>query len=234
MQGGVTGDQVDHGTDGRTQARETDDAGATDQQGAESRLLQSNGYAVPSGREVGGVKKLNRRLLEVFGSKAMLVAVVIIDVLILIFVLVAELSKAYADDADAVPYTVTISSGVLNIREKPSMDSLDLGDLRSGDVVTATDYQNGWLLVNVSVETAQGWVAAEYLTDRPDGSGEYVNASGGRVRVRSTPDGEPVRWLKKDAKATVTRWLTVDGTAWAYVGDGYVRGDCLEEATGHE
>lgn len=136
---------------------------------------------------------------------------------------------ALAEAGDS--YTVSTTGDTLNIRKNPWVGAEVIGRLYPGDTVTLVSEGDGWSLVTAPIEAGQGYVKSDYLTlvlpDRP--VGEYRNSSGGRARVRTQPDGKRVRWLEKDETVNVTRWTSLDGDLWAYVGDGYVLGSCLEE-----
>ena len=129
--------------------------------------------------------------------------------------------------ADA-QYTVTVSD-YCNVRESPDKDSADTGDLYAGDTVTGTGYQAGWVQVDASVEAGTGWVREDLLTLADVPTGRYINNTGGRVNIRKTPDGKHADWLDAGHHVNVLRWVDVDGTAWAYTKNGYIKYDCLEE-----
>lgn len=124
-------------------------------------------------------------------------------------------------------YALTVDD-YANVRDRPSKQAVDVGDLYAGDIVQGLDYSQGWVLVAADVEAGQGWVRADLLTLDGMPTGQYRNTSGGRVRVRAEPDGKPVGWLKAGGTADVQRWVDNDGAAWAYVGTGYVSGEWLE------
>jgi len=128
--------------------------------------------------------------------------------------------------ADA-QYTVTVSDWC-NVREKPRKDSIDAGNLYAGDTVTGTGYQAGWVQVEASVEAGTGWVREDLLTLADYPVGTYTNSTGGRVHIRKTPDGDHAHWLDAGHSVDVTRWVDVDGVAWAVTKRGYIKSDCLE------
>lgn len=132
---------------------------------------------------------------------------------------------AWAEDGDA--YTVTATTGVVNIRAHPWLGAEVLGTLYPGDTVTATDTREGWLLVSAPIEAGQGWVCADYLTLDGVPVGTYGNESGGRVRIRKSPGGDTAGWLPDHRDVQVIRWLAVDGTRWAVTDAGYIDGGCL-------
>ena len=144
---------------------------------------------------------------------------------------VVAFPPALAESGDE--YTVNTAGDTLNIRDHPWVGADVIGKLWPGDTVTLISENGGWSLVTASIEAGQGYVKSDYLTlatkDRPLGT--YQNASGGRVRVRTEPGGDRVRWLEDGDTVEVTRWTNDGGERWGYVGDGYVLGSCLEEAS---
>jgi len=61
-------------------------------------------------------------------------------------------------------------------------------------------------------ETGTVWCSIDYLSET-NGNSEYVNISGGRVRIRKTPDGKSVDWVKTNDTVTISR--IVNG--WGYI-----------------
>jgi len=135
-------------------------------------------------------------------------------------------------DGQAQTCYVQISSGTLNIRDSPGFNGEIIGRLYPDDTVEYMDSKNGWTLVKAEIEAGQGWVKSEYLTTGHAATGSYVNDSGGRLRVRKSAGGqEVVRFVKAGKTVAVQSWVTDKaGNAWAFVGDGYVRGDCISPA----
>ena len=130
--------------------------------------------------------------------------------------------------ADA-QYTVTVSD-YCNVRELPGKDSADIGDLYAGETVAGIGYQAGWVQVSVALEVTSGWVREDMLTLADYPAGRYTNASGGRVHIRKTPDGDHAHWLDAGHTVDVIRWVSVDGVAWAVTERGYIDGGCLDPA----
>ncbi len=146
------------------------------------------------------------------------------------------LCAARAEDS-RIAYVAVEADSSLNVRDAP--DGHRLGRLFRGDPVTVIGTDRDWSRVLAPIEDNEGWVRSCYLTDTPPGEdtepAAYVNASGGRARVRECPGGRLIRWLKAGAGVTVTSWTTDnDGQRWAYGGDGYISGDCLKEGTSDE
>lgn len=133
-------------------------------------------------------------------------------------------------EAEGEAYTVQTSGGPLNIRAKPWVGAEIVGTLIPGDGVEVVSVSDGWALVEASIEAGEGYVSMDYLTNEAQRTGAYLVDACGRVRVRRSPGGERVRWLEDGEAVNVERWEMVKGEAWAFVGDGYVMGDCLTEA----
>lgn len=148
-------------------------------------------------------------------------------VLILLSVLMALLGWARAE---TIAY-VSISDGVLNVRSKPAINAEKVGYLEPGETVVVLSYEDGWALCEVHFEASTGYVKAEYLMLDPDASGEYVNTSGGRARIRDGMGGKLVSWLKAGATVNVSSWSEDDdGNRWAFIGKGWVSGNVLARA----
>lgn len=131
-------------------------------------------------------------------------------------------------DWEAYP---AISDGYVNIRSGADVSAPSIGRLYIGDHITVTGYKNGWCSISAPTDIDGGYIKAEYLTDDLDASGTYVNASGGRVRIRKTINGKPVGWLHTDGAVKIKCWhQTDDGTRWGYTGKGWICGDYLERA----
>ncbi|MEA4928567.1 MAG: SH3 domain-containing protein [Candidatus Limiplasma sp.] len=168
------------------------------------------------------LRRMTRELWTPWTGRALLavVATALLAVGLAVFV-----PPALAD----AQYVVTVRD-TCNVREEPGTESVDAGDLYAGDVVTGTDYRDGWVLVLAPVEAGSGWVRADLLTLDGVPTGRYTNATGGRVHLRRAPDGKHAGWLEAGRGVDVIRWCDVGGTAWACTSGGYIRGDCLEAA----
>lgn len=144
--------------------------------------------------------------------------------------LLAGGALADTDHSVITLYVVQISSGVLNIREEPTLESPDAGDLYAGDTVVATGYESGWTRIESSVEVASGWVKSEYLTTSTEGYGQYANTSGGNVRIRDGIGGEKTGKVEAGKQVTVSAWgVDADGETWAFIGNGYVMAKYLSK-----
>ncbi len=182
------------------------------------------------------MKRLEEAVLRVLGNR---IALGVTAMICAMLILGALMTSAQA--GTGALYTIT-AHPYANIREGPSKSSMDIGDMRQGDTVRGT-YASGWVdatseilddgtEITLSVEQGHGWIREDLLTlageDYP--VGRWYNRTGGRVHIRRAPDGAHTDWLAAGKAVNVKRWIDVEGVAWAYVGIGYVLGDCLEEA----
>ena len=115
------------------------------------------------------------------------------------------------------------SEGLLNIRDAPG--GAVIGYLYPGDAVTVLDTAQGWAHVQAAIEAGEGYVSLDYLTDTPGDPACYTVTGSGRVRVRTSPGGDPTgQYVHPGDSVTVTGWL--DG--WANIGEGWVDASYLE------
>lgn len=179
-------------------------------------------------RERRMVRRMMRSLYPPW-PKQLLLAVALLLASVALWVFAFPTALAEAGDE----YTVNTAGDTLNIRDNPWVGADVIGRLWPGDTVTLISEDGGWSLVTASIEAGKGYVKSDYLTlataDKPLGT--YRNASGGRVRVRTEPGGDRVRWLEDGDTVEVTRWTDDGGERWGYVGDGYVLESCLTEVT---
>jgi len=146
-----------------------------------------------------------------------------------ILALTMSIGEADAEE-EGVEYILTVSDWAY-VREEPRKSSLDLGRVDAGQVVRGIGYQDGWVQVAIDFERKSGWIRADLLTLTNKTTGRYTNISGGRARIRRTPDvndDAKTNWLEAGKKITVTRWLYADGAEWAVTDKGYIKSDCLE------
>ena len=54
-----------------------------------------------------------------------------------------------------------VIANTLNIREKPTKDSTDIGDLHKGDIVDILNYVDGWYYI--SIDSRVGWASKQYI-----------------------------------------------------------------------
>ncbi len=154
----------------------------------------------------------------------MIIAVLVMGICLLI-------GEANAEGQSTPMYVVVSQSSWLNGRYEPDAGSSVEARFQRGDQVDVYEVQNGWARV-AGGECQYVWCSAEYLSSTPPGTKAETCTvvSDGRVRVRKTPGGELVRWVKSGS--TVTVQYRIDG--WAYIGDGYLMEKYLEVGVGGE
>ncbi|WP_127493880.1 N-acetylmuramoyl-L-alanine amidase [Paenibacillus glycanilyticus] len=86
-------------------------------------------------------------------------------------------------------YTAKVYTDSLNVRSEPSGDSLIVGGLKNGDIVTVSAEEYGWL--RIKSNRVSGWVAGHYL--------KKVNA----VTAPATDQDDSVKKSSAAARATV-------------------------------
>ena len=109
-----------------------------------------------------------------------------------------------------------VTATELNGRSQPNKHSSIECRFSRGDTVETTGVisnDGGWVEV-IGGETGTVWCSADYLSETRD-SAKYVNTSGGRVRLRKTPEGKFVGWVQTNEQITVAR--IVNG--WGYIKD---------------
>ena len=127
----------------------------------------------------------------------------------------------------SVTRTATVIGGKLKVREEPNGSILTRLD--SGTAVTVAVETADWAYITSPVH---GYVMRQYLSDdepEPEGlkAGDEATVTGGKLRVRATPDGDGIAWLEDGQRVTVE---SADGR-WAlvrYIATGYVMEDYLK------
>jgi hypothetical protein len=86
--------------------------------------------------------------------------------------------------------------------------------------------KNDWAEI-VGGEAGTAWCCVDYLADYKPGEDAllYTVVTDGRVRVRQSPDGTAVGYVR-DGDTVEVRFV-IGG--WAYIGSGYVMAEFLEE-----
>lgn len=97
-------------------------------------------------------------------------------------VLAVAPGEAHADNT----YTAKVYTDSLNVRSTAGPDTPVVGSLRSGDVVTVTDENLGWLKVENA--STSGWVAGYYLK-RENGSSASATVNTASTASRSAVTG---------------------------------------------
>ena len=145
----------------------------------------------------------------------------------LICALCAMLLFVQVATAEAMTLYAAHEEGDLNIRDKPYGDRI--GYLLPGDSGEFVRQEGEWVFLALGIEAGGGWVSAKYLTADPEAAGQYVNASGGRVRIRETPGGKAAGWIKAGRTVEVLAVLPDEnGDMWGRTKTGYIAMKYLE------
>lgn len=153
--------------------------------------------------------------------------------IICILLVMIWLILAFDASAEGLTLYAAHEEGTLNIRESPYGERV--GYLLPGDEAEFVKQADGWVFVKLGIESGGGWVKADYLTIDPEGAGQYLNASGGRVRIRKAPGGDTAGWLADGAKTNVLSILPDEGgELWGRTEKGYIQMKWLERVNDNE
>lgn len=146
----------------------------------------------------------------------------------LCLIALAVLDTARAEEQPTPMYVTVSADSWLNGRREPDTHSSVEARFRTGDEVDVYEVDGNWAKV-AGGESGYVWCQTDYLTGDQPGSAPETRTvqADGRVRVRETPDGSTVRWLRSGD--TVQVQFTIGG--WACIGDGYVLETYLNEVS---
>lgn len=124
----------------------------------------------------------------------------------------------FLSSANAQTVYVCISEdSYLNGRARPSTRAEITMRLYNGDELEVVRFCGEWVEI-IGGESGTSFCKAKYVSEVKDPV-FCVNASGGRVRIRSSAiDGKGVGWVKAGGTVKVTRQLL----GWGYIGTGWV------------
>lgn len=118
--------------------------------------------------------------------------------------------------ADAETLYVTASE--LNGRARPSKSATVEAVFCRGDSVESTGAVHGDWVEIVGGETGTVWCSAKYLSTSVR-TEYYRNTSGGRVRIRTQPEGKACGWIEDGKRVQISSYID----DWGYVqGKGWV------------
>ncbi len=117
--------------------------------------------------------------------------------------------------------TVSVRRGDLNGRQSPDVHSPKVAWFQDGEIISIYEVQGDWALT-VGGEYGTCWVCIDYLMT--EDAGTYTITANGRVRLRNTPDGDTIGWLKP---GQVVEVLSIFGD-WARTENGWVMAEYLE------
>ena len=133
----------------------------------------------------------------------------------------ALLHTATAAEQPIGQATVSVTRGDLNGRQSPDVHSAKVAWYQDGETISIYEVSGEWALTDGS-EAGTCWVSIHYLTT--EDAGAYTVTSNGRLRVRNTPDGDTIGWLKPGQTIDV---LAIFG-GWARTESGWVMAEYLE------
>lgn len=131
--------------------------------------------------------------------------------------------------ARAETYTCVVHRGEwVWIREAPSYEGRQIGQIRYGYEVDVDSIDKGW--AHIRFKDTEGFVDASYL-ERDIPETMYRVVCEGKLAKRETPAGRLMCWIKPGSKISVLGWrYAKDGTLWAKVyKGGYVSAAFLGE-----
>ena len=137
------------------------------------------------------------------------------------------LSMAWAADSIAQELqpigqaTVSVRHGDLNGRQSPDVHSPKVAWFQDGEIISIYEIQCEWALTEGG-EYGTCWVHINYLLTEEQG--QYTVTANGRVRLRITPDGDAIGWLKPGQTIEVLAIFS----EWARTENGWVMAEYLE------
>lgn len=132
----------------------------------------------------------------------------------------AFLHFANAEEAYEV-LTCCVSEGhYVNIRNQPRTNASKLGELHRNDTVVPEDISNGFVKFTYKGKTA--YAKIDYFEVVPECYDNYRVVGNGRVRLRSSPNGERKGWINPGMEVKVIGFKYDDsGSLWGKVSGGY-------------
>ena len=142
--------------------------------------------------------------------KLLIFIIIVLQLIVLLFML--------SEPASGETLYVSIREGTyLNGRERPSTKAGITMRLFDGDAVDAIAFDGEWVEV-IGGESGTSFVKAQYLSKLKEPA-MYVNASGGRVRVRKTPQSSKITaWIGSDDIIKISKQIM----NWGYTHGGWV------------
>lgn len=129
------------------------------------------------------------------------------------FIVITSLIIVSEIDA-ALGEKLFVTATELNGRASPNKNArVECYFSRGEEVKTTGAISNDgkWVEI-IGGETGTVWCSIDYLSET-NGSHKYMNTSGGRVRIRKTPGGKSIAWVKTLDTVTISR--IVNG--WGYI-----------------
>jgi hypothetical protein len=156
--------------------------------------------------------------------RRIIIAEVAIIVALLILIGIMEI-------ASAETYTCVVHKGEwVWIREAPSYDAKQIGQIRYGYEVEVDSFTERSDFAHITWHGIDGYVASQYL-ELPVEEKLYRVICEGPLAKRETPAGRLLCWIKPGSKISVLGWRhDKNGDLWARVyKGGYVKASFLAE-----
>lgn len=172
-------------------------------------------------------EEINVEQMDAF-AETMAVLNIILRQLVLAMVVIF-LAVASVRVAKAETYTCVVHRGEwVWIREAPSYEGRQIGQIRYGYEVEVDNIEQGW--AHIRFKDVEGYVDASYL-ERDIQETMYRVICEGPLAKRETPAGRLLCWIKPGSKISVLGWrYAKDGSLWAKVyKGGYVKASFLGE-----
>lgn len=172
-------------------------------------------------------EEINVEQMDAFAETMAVLNIILRQLLLamaVIFLAVASVRIAKAET-----YTCVVHRGEwVWIREAPSYEGRQIGQIRYGYEVEVDSIDKGW--AHIRFKDVEGYVDASYL-ERDIPETMYRVICEGPLAKRETPAGRLLCWIKPGSKISVLGWrYAKDGTLWAKVfKGGYVKASFLGE-----
>jgi len=172
-------------------------------------------------------EEINVEQMDAFAETMAVLNIILRQLLLamaVIFLAVASVRIAKAET-----YTCVVHRGEwVWIREAPSYEGRQIGQIRYGYEVEVDNIEKGW--AHIRFKDVEGYVDASYL-ERDIQETMYRVVCEGPLAKRETPAGRLLCWIKPGSKISVLGWrYAKDGSLWAKVyKGGYVKASFLGE-----
>lgn len=172
-------------------------------------------------------EEINVEQMDAFAETMAVLNIILRQLLLamaVIFLAVASVRIAKAET-----YTCVVHRGEwVWIREAPSYEGLQIGQIRFGYEVDVDSIEKGW--AHIRFKDIEGFVDASYI-ERDIPETMYRVICEGPLAKRETPAGRLICWIKPGSKISVLGWrYDKSGNLWAKVyKGGYVKASFLGE-----
>lgn len=130
---------------------------------------------------------------------------------------IIAIALCFASIASIAEGDLYVTATKLNGRAKPTRKSSVEARFERGDAVTPTGQIHGEWIEVYGGETGTVWCHMDYLSELANLC-VYQNTSGGRVKIRKTPNGKHVNWLKNNAVVKIINvigdWGQIEDVGW--------------------